>query len=429
MERPETIRLTPVSRPIHRSIRLPGSKSITNRALLLAALADGESQLNHILLADDTRLMIDALRCLGVPLRIDEHELTAHVSGVAGRWPNAEANLFCGNAGTVIRFLTAACTIDHGRYRLDGVERMRERPIDELVDALRELGAQIGYEDQDGCCPLTIRATGLRGGALERDSTVSSQYVSAILMAGALAAQDVMIGFDRPLPSRPYIAMTMHVMQAFGVHAVERNMMRFIVPAPQCYRAANYDIEPDASAASYFLAAAAITGGQVTIEGLGTASCQGDIAFAHVLGEMGCRVEQDEWQTTVHGPSDGRLNGVTVNLGDMPDVAQTLAVLAAFATGPTHIQNVGNLRIKETDRLSALESQLAAMHVDIEICNDGLTIRPNGVPRAARIKTFDDHRMAMSFAIAGLVLDGMEIENPACVEKTFPEFFDEWSRL
>ncbi|HPF41423.1 MAG TPA: 3-phosphoshikimate 1-carboxyvinyltransferase [Phycisphaerae bacterium] len=429
MERPETIRLVARSGPIDASIRLPGSKSLTNRALLVAALANGESRLDHILLAEDTRLMIDAIRCLGVPVRVNENERIANVSGCAGRWPNAEASLHCGNAGTVIRFLTAACTIDQGQYRLDGVSRMRERPIAELVDCLRDLGAQVGYELREGYCPLTIQASGLRGGVIERDSTVSSQYISALLMAGALATNDVMIGLREPPPSRPYIAMTMGVMNAFDVAMVEKDMTRFIVPARQTYRATTYAIEPDASAASYFLAAAAVTGGRVTIEGLGADSAQGDIHFAHTLEKMGCAVERGAQQTTVIGPRDGRLRGIDADLGDMPDVAQTLAVVAAFADGPTHIRNVGNLRIKETDRLAALASELSAMGVDVETGDDNITIRPNGPPKSARIRTYDDHRMAMSFAIAGLRIDGMEIENPSCVGKTFPEFFDVWNAL
>lgn len=429
MERPETIRLTARSSPIDATVRLPGSKSLTNRALLLAALANGESHLHGILFADDSRLMIDALRGLGIPIRIDEAECTASLSGAAGRWPNAEASLFCGNAGTVIRFLTAACTIDHGHYRLDGVPRMRERPIAELVDALRDLGAQIGYSERPGYCPLTIRAAGLRGGSIERAATVSSQYVSALLMAGALAANDVMIGFDQPLPSRPYVAMTLDVMRAFGVDAAERDMQRFIVPAQQTYRATTYAVEPDASAASYFFAAAALTGGRVSVQGLGARSCQGDVAFVRVLEQMGCTIEQTSDATMVHGPRDGRLRGIDVDLGDMPDVAQTLAVLAAFADGPTHIRNVGNLRIKETDRLAALAAELAAMNVATETKDDAITIRPDGRPSAARIKTYDDHRMAMSFAVAGLRLDGMEIENPSCVNKTFPDFFKQWNNL
>lgn len=429
MERPETIRLTARPRPIDRTIRLPGSKSLTNRALLLAALASGESRLAGVLLADDTRLMIDALRSLGVPIRLDESDHTAVITGCAGRWPNAEANLFCGNAGTVIRFLTAACTIDHGDYRLDGDERMRQRPIGDLVDALHDLGAQIGYEIQPGFCPLTIHATGLRGGTIERRSTVSSQYVSALLMAGALAANDVMIGFDEPLPSRPYVAMTLGVMRAFGVDAAERDMRRFIVPARQTYRATRYTLEPDASAASCFFAAAALTGGRITVEGLGADSPQGDLGFVRVLEQMGCAVEQDARQTTVQGPADGRLRGIDVDLNDMPDVAQTLAVLAVFAESPTHIRNVGNLRIKETDRLAALAAELSAMQVDVDASDDAITIRPDGNPVAARIKTYNDHRMAMSFAVAGLRLDGMEIENPSCVSKTFPDFFNIWTTL
>ncbi len=423
------ITLRPIPHPIDRTVTLPGSKSLTNRALLAAAMAAGVSEIRDLLLADDTRLMIDALRSLGISIRIHDDRPRATVHGCGGHWPHVQADLACGNAGTVIRFLTAACAAGHGNYRLDGSARMRERPIGPLVDALRDLGAAVGFEMKDGFCPLTIHASGLRGGTVHIDKPPSSQFVSALLMAAPRAATDVMIDVTGPLPSAPYVRLTLDVMHAFGVDVVENDMRRFIVPSAQTYAPAQYDIEPDASAASYFFAAAALTGGRVTVNGLGRTSHQGDIAFVNVLRKMGCRIDQTDRSTTVHGPADGRLQGIDVDLNDMPDVVQTLAVLAAFAHGPTTIRNVANLRIKETDRLDALATELARIGVQARLTDDGITIHPGPPPRPATIETYDDHRMAMSFALAGLRLDGLTIKNPDCVTKTFPNFFQLWTAL
>lgn len=423
------ITLRPVAAPVDRTVRLPGSKSLTNRALLAAALARGRSQLAGILLADDTRHMIRCLQTLGVPLAVDENARTARIDGCGGYFPESEAGLYGGNAGTVIRFLAAACAASRGEYQLDGDARMRQRPIAQLVDALRDLGAQIGYAEAEGYCPLSIHARGLRGGKIVFDRPVSSQFISALLMAAPLASDDVMIDVSSGLPSAPYVKMTLAVMDAFGVTAVEDRMERFIVPAPQVYTAAPYAVEPDASAASYFFAAAALTGGRVTVEGLGTNSVQGDWGFVDVLRQMGCRVEADAHCTTVHGPPQGRLRCVDIDLGAMPDVAPTLAVLAAFADGPTRIRNVANLRIKESDRLHALATELGHLGVSTEVFEDGLMVRPDRPPVAGVIDTYDDHRIAMSFALAGLRLDGVTIRDPGCVEKTFPDFFRQWEQL
>ncbi len=257
----------------------------------------------------------------------------------------------------------------------------------------------------------------------------SSQFVSALLLAAPTASKDVLIDVSGPLPSAPYVRMTLSVMEAFGVSAVEDEMRKFIVPAGQTYAAAGYEIEPDATAASYFWAAAALTGGRVTVDGLGSASVQGDAAFVDVLERMGCRIERTAHDTTVRGPAGGRLRGVDVDLNAMPDVAQTLAVLAAFADGPTRIRNVANLRIKETDRLFALANELGRLGVETEVYEDGIEVRPARPPVAAVIDTYRDHRMAMSFALAGLRLDGVVIRNPGCVDKTFPEFFELWDEL
>ncbi len=426
---PSEITIRPLPAPVDRTVALPGSKSLTNRALLVAALAHGRSELDGVLLAEDTELMADALAALGVPILVHRKTRRAIVDGCGGHWPGTDAVIECGNAGTVIRFLTAACSTGQGSYVLDGSPRMRERPIGALVDALRDLGAQIGYADRDGFAPLNVRARGLRGGSITFDRPVSSQYLSALLMAAPLAADDVMIAVEGELPSDPYVRMTLAVMEAFGVSAIEEGMRRFIIPAPQMYSASTYKIEPDASAASYFFAAAAITGGRVTVEGLGSTSVQGDVGFVKVLEQMGCRVEIGEKQISVHGPKAGSLHGLEVDLGMMPDVAPTLAVLAAFADGPTRIRNVSNLRIKESDRLTALATQLGHLGIPSELHEDGITIAPTSRPVPGIIDTYDDHRIAMSFALAGLRLDGVVIRHPDCVAKTFPEFFDLWDSL
>jgi 3-phosphoshikimate 1-carboxyvinyltransferase len=429
MTPPKELALRPISRPVDKSVCLPGSKSLTNRALLVAGLSRGTSSLEGVLLAEDTWLMIDALKALGLSVRIDAERRIAAVVGNGGYWPNSDADIFCGNAGTVIRFLAAACSAGVGEYRLDGSPRMRQRPIRDLVDALRDLGASIGYEASEGCCPLTIRANGLRGGEVVLDRPVSSQFLSALLMAAPRAVNDVFVGVKGGIPSAPYVRMTVEVMRKFGVEVLHEGMQSFIVPAPQFYTATNFRIEPDATAASYFFAAAAVSGGRITVEGLGGESCQGDLGFARVLESMSCGVEQGPRHTTVRGPSDGRLRGVDVDLSDMPDVAPTLAVVAAFADSPTRIRNVGNLRVKETDRLFALATQLGRLGVETEVSADSLTIVPTRPPTAGIIDTYDDHRMAMSFAVAGLRLDGVIIRDPGCVGKTFPEFFEMWGEL
>jgi 3-phosphoshikimate 1-carboxyvinyltransferase len=417
------------SRPVDQTVRVPGSKSLTNRALVLAALADGKSQLDGVLLADDTQLMLDALEVLGLAPHLDAQRGRITIQGCGGRWPNLEGNIFCGNAGTVMRFLTAACCVGYGDFRLDGVPRMRSRPIGDLVDALRDLGALISYEADEGFCPLNLRARGLRGGTVQLARPPSSQFLSAVLMAAPRAAMDVLIDVAGPLPSEPFARMTLRIMEQFGVAVVEDRMRKFIVPAPQGYVPTHYEVEPDATAASYFFAAAAITGGRITVEGLGSETCQGDWRFVDLLEQMGCLVERLPRSTTVRGPADGRLRGIDVDLNAMPDVAQTLAVLAAFAEGPTRIRNVANLRIKETDRLAALATELGRLGVETDATADSIAIRPEDPPAAAAVETYGDHRMAMSFALAGLRLDGMTIRDPDCVSKTFPDFWQVWATL
>ena len=422
-----------VAGPLQATVRIPGSKSLTNRALMVAALADGESTLSGALLADDTRHMIDALRGLEFEATVDEARGTVTVRGFGGQVPATGATLYCGNSGTTMRFCTALASLGMGHYRLEGTRRMHERPIGALVEALRHLGGQFEYLATEGYPPLVAHAVGLHGGEAFFASPPSSQMISALLMAAPCAAGDVFIKVGGLLVSGPYVEMTLKVMEAFGVTVVSRvdpDGARYVVAAPQRYTGREYAIEPDASNASYFLAAPAVVGGRVTVEGLGTASIQGDVRFVDVLERMGCLVDRSPSRLAVRGPaSPGRLRGIDVDLNDMPDMVQTLAVVALFAEGPTRIRNVANLRLKETDRLAALARELGRLGAAVELQEDGLTIRPPHDVRPAAIDTYDDHRMAMSFALVGLAADGVAINDPGCVSKTFPDFFDRWRRL
>jgi 3-phosphoshikimate 1-carboxyvinyltransferase len=401
----------------------PGSKSLTNRYLACAALADGQSRLRGASLSDDTRAMLAGLAQLGVSTEV--HAATREITVVGSRANLAadEVDIDVGQAGTAMRFLTALACVGYGRRRLDGSARMRQRPIGELVAGLAALGAQIGYEGVEGYPPLTIAACGLTGGEVVFDTPPSSQFLSAILMVAPYARQDVLIRVEGELPSRPYVDMTIEVMRSLGVETLE-NENRFIVPAFQRYQAGEYAIEPDASAATYLWAAAAVTGGRVRVSGLSRNSRQGDVGFVEVLAEMGCAVNAGPDFLEVAGPSAGRLRGVAVDLNEMPDTAQTLAVTALFAAGPTDIRNVANLRIKETDRIAALAAELTKLGARVEARPDGLTIHPPPRIQPATIHTYDDHRMAMSFALAGLVADGIVIRNAGCVSKSFPDFFE-----
>ena len=425
----QSLAIEPVGR-FDVTLRPPGSKSLTNRALLLAALAEGRSRLWRALLADDTRVMIAGLAALGFELRVDESEHVIEIEGRSGQIPAASAELSLGNAGTAMRFLAAAVCLGRGTYTLDGVPRMRQRPIAQLVEPLNALGASVRYIDDPGFPPLRIEARGLIGGKLALKPTLSSQYISALLQAGPYMSNGLDLHFDGPVTSLPYVQMTVELMSLFGVRATVLGNGSGMMVRPGRYTGRDYAIEPDASNASYFLAAAAISpASRCTIQGLGRLSLQGDVQFAHVLGQMGAEVTMHERSITVIGPD--RLVGIDADLNAMPDMAQTLAVTALFAEGPTVIRNIGNLRVKETDRLAALQKELTKLGADARIDGDDLHIlhdRP-GELSAAQIQTYDDHRMAMAFAVAGLRCPGVYIHDPGCVNKTFPEFWDYLERL
>lgn len=430
----EPITPEPIRRPFSATVTPPGSKSLTNRALVLAALAEGESTIRNVLFADDTAVMLEGLRQLGFAVEADPASRSVRIRGGGGAVPAEGARLFCGNSGTTIRFLTALCTLGRGEYVLDGVERMRQRPIRQLVDLLRNLGGRVGYAGDDGTPPVRVQGSprGLAGGMARFGSAASSQYLSAALQVAPLARREVLIDLERPQTSWPYVAMTMRLMDEFGAWCELTRDPKTGEPTqinipPGRYAAADYAVEPDASSASYFLAAAAINpGSRVTIAGLGRSSLQGDVRFAEVLARMGAFVKTGDRTIDVEGT--GELSGVDVDLSDMPDVAQTLAVACLFADGESRLRGLHTLRVKETDRLAALQRELTRMGAAAEVeGDDALVVRPPDLIRAASIETYDDHRMAMSFAVAATRINGLTILNPACVNKTYPDFFKDFA--
>lgn len=387
-------------------------------------MANGKSILNGCLRSDDTRVMLAALSQLGVTVEELSGGESICIEGQGDGDLQSDLLIQVENSGTTIRFLTGALSVLGGTFTLDGISRMRERPIIHLVNALKSMGCDTSCA-ANGCPPVKINSARSQGGDVSIRGDLSSQYLSGLLMASPRAGSPVTISIDGPLVSVPYVQMTMDVMNAFGVAVSHERFERFKVAAPLEYEAIDYDVEPDASAASYFLALAAVTGSTITIEGLGRKSIQGDIRFADVLQTMGCEVQWTDSSVTITGHD---LVGVDVDMNDISDTVQTLAVTALFASGKTTIRNVAHIRHKETDRLSALANELRKLGATILEMDDALEITP-GPLSPASISTYDDHRMAMSFAIAGLRIPRVEIENPGCCEKTYPHFFEDLHRV
>lgn len=426
-----TLTIDPVRVPVVGDARVPGSKSITNRALVLAALADGPTTLTDALFADDTQRMMDCLRALGFSVETDEAQGEIAVFGRGGAIPAVRGDLFVGNSGTTARFITPVTALGHGEYTIDGVARMRERPMGDLIRALRQLGVDAESLGANGCPPLRVRASGLKGGVCTVRSDTSSQFLSGLLLSAPCAeGAETRLHLEGPILSAPYIAITTAMMQTFGASvAVSEDAREYNVPGRQAYRAVGrYAVEPDASAASYFFAAAAITGGRVRVPGIGRGALQGDAAFVDVLEAMGCRVTRADDAITVDAGGTA-LRGITVDMNAISDTVMTLAVVAPFADGPTVIENVGHIRHKETDRLAAVATELARLGVRVDERADGLTIYPAARIRPAVIQTYDDHRMAMAFALIGLRAPGVTIADPACVAKTFPDYFARLAEL
>lgn len=430
----DRLTLTPPGKPFDAVITPPGSKSLTNRAMVLAALGDGVSTLSNVLFADDTLVMMECLTRLGIHVEVDRPNHAVRVHGLGGNIPRNSADLFCGNSGTTIRFLTAMCALGSGTFNLDGIPRMRERPIGELVELLRQLGVRSEYVLEPGFPPVNILAHGLPGGIARFGGSKSSQFLSAVVQVAPYAKHEVQIDLEGPQTSWPYVAMTMRLMDTFGItpelirDPQTGDPRRIHVPHREAYRATDYAIEPDASNATYFLAAAAISpGSRVTVNHLNKQSLQGDVGFAEVLRQMGAAVTYKDNEITVCGPD--ALEGIEVNLEMMPDTAQTLAVAALFVSSSTTITGLHTLRVKETDRIAALAAELTKLGAKVDVDQGALTIHPPGKLKSADIDTYDDHRMAMSFALAGLRASGVRINDPACVNKTYPNYFEDLSRV
>jgi 3-phosphoshikimate 1-carboxyvinyltransferase len=416
----DRIAVAPLETPPDWTVGVPGSKSYTNRALLIGALVDGDTTLDHALACEDTELLANAVRQFGrARVTADPAADRVVVRREPGPMRAPAAPVHVGNAGTPIRFLMTLASLAVGRSEIDGNARMRERPCQDLVDALVQLGVSAEAIRGTGCPPVAVRGPSLRGGTARIRGSVSSQFTSSILLSAPYAERDVELEIVDELCSKPYVDMTIGIMADFGV-AVERDGHRaFRVRAGQRYRPRAYRIEPDASNMSYFLAAAAILGGRVRIPGIGAGSRQGDARFVDVLEAMGCTVERGSESLALAG---GALRGLDVDMNTMPDLVPTLAVVAAYARGRTRIGNIANLRVKECDRIAAMETELAKLGIHADSTRDSLTI-DGGTPHGATVATYDDHRIAMAFAVAGLRTADVVIENPGCTAKSFPTFW------
>jgi 3-phosphoshikimate 1-carboxyvinyltransferase len=410
------IEIQPVEK-VSDTVTVPGSKSYTNRALLIAALADGVSRLEKPLVSDDTKFMIRALKGFGI--KVEEEPNAFIVSGKAGKLVTPKEDIFVGNAGTAMRFLTTFAALVKGKVHLDGDERMRERPLADLLVCLGQMGVKAIPVYHNGCPPIDIEGEGVPGGEVTLLGNKSSQYLTSLLLSAPYFNSDTSILIEGDLTSKSYADITLDIMQTFGVTAENDSYQKFSVQAGQIYKSQTYKVEGDWSSASYFLAAAAVTGGDITLSGVNPDSVQGDAQFPAVLEKMGCKVKKTADSLQLIGSS---LKGITINMNNMPDAVQTLAVIALFAKGETVIEGIGNLRIKETNRIEALANELGRLGAEVEAGEDFLIIKP-GEYQGAEIETYNDHRMAMSFAVAGLKIPGVKIKNPKCVEKSFPDFF------
>ena len=412
-----TIEIRPLSR-CHGVVTIPGSKSYTHRALILSSLADGESLLIHVLRCEDTEHTARALQKFGVKIYWESNDV--RVLGTGGKYKTANEKIDVGNSGTSMRFLTALAALRKGITLLDGNERMRGRPIGELLNGLGELGVRAYSQKGNECPPVIVESEGLKGGKTRIQGEESSQFLSALLMVAPYAQKDVTIQVAGSLASKPYVDITLDVMSAFGVEVTNPGYPSFFVQAGQRYLAKEYRIEGDASNASYFFAAAAVCRGKVEVKNLNPATIQGDIGFLNILEEMGCRVIRGKDRIEVLG---GELHGIEIDMNEIPDLVPTLAVTAAFARGKTVIQNIKHLRFKESDRIHALAMELSKIGIRVNEREDGLEVE-GGKPHGAEIETYDDHRMAMSFAIGGLAVSGVRIKGERCVDKSFPGFWE-----
>jgi 3-phosphoshikimate 1-carboxyvinyltransferase len=418
------VEIQPIDSPLRATVSVPGSKSLTNRALVIAALAAGRTRITGALESDDTRHMVEALTRLGFAIDWDRRAAEIRLEGRNGAIPVAAAELYGGNAGTTVRFLTSLVALGRGRFTIDGDPRMRERPIGDLLDALAALGVSAKSAGRNGCPPVVVEAAGLEGGEARLSGETSSQFTSSILLVAPYARRDVALTITGGPVGEPFVDMTISLMRRCGVEASRRGDAISVV-CGQRYRGGEIAIEPDATAASYFLAAPALVGGEVRVRGLARASLQGDVGFADVLAAMGADVHFDDDGVIVRR---GELRGIDFDFRAISDTFLTAAVLAPFASSPSRIRGIGHTRRQETDRVAAVARELTRLGVRVEEKADELTIEPSRV-RGGEVETYGDHRMAMSFALIGLKVPGVRIRDPRCVEKTFPDFFERLETL
>ena len=415
------IEIQPIRTPLDATVEVPGSKSYTNRALLVAAMARGTSTVRGALFSDDTHYMSASLRKLGVKVDADEKRSTFDVHGNGGNIPVSGTELYIGNSGTTSRSLTAYVSLGHGKFVIDGDEPMRHgRPISDLLDALTQIGVSARTQFDNGHLPVIIEANGLEGGKTRLDVSKSSQFLTALLLIAPCAknGMEIEVVGDRKMP---YIDITLSVMEAFGVQVANEDYKSFQIQGGQHYQPRVYNIEPDASSASYFFAAAALTGGRVTVQHLHLDSPQGDVQFVHILEQMGCQIDVSDVGITVTGPR--QLKGIDVDMRTISDTSLTLAAIAPFADSKVTIRNIEHTRWQETDRIHAMVTELRKLGVPVVEHQDGLEISPVPITPTA-IDTYDDHRVAMAFALIGLKVPGIQINNPECVSKTFPTYFE-----
>jgi 3-phosphoshikimate 1-carboxyvinyltransferase len=409
---------------VNLDVAVQGSKSLTNRAMIAAALAPGTTKLLNASLSDDSKFLSTAMNQIGIPVDIRDRDNIILVHGGKPRKPDGE--FFMGNAGTAMRFFTSFVCLGTGEYEIDGEARMRERPIGGLVEALRSLGAEIRYEMSDGCPPLAIKASGLKGGKTVVSGDTSSQFVSSLLLSAPGAQGAVEIEVEGEVASKPYIEITLDVMRDLGVSVEREAYRRFRIPAGSKYQSKVFKIEADGASANYFLAMAAATGGKARVRGVGSRSHQGELKFAAILEQMGCTVKMFPEAIEVTG---GSLKGVDVDMNDCPDSVQTLACVALFAKGSTRVRNVKNLRVKETDRIAAIANECGKLGASVDEMDDGFALTPPKQVGAAEIETYKDHRVAMSFAVAAVAAPGIVIKDPEVVSKSFPGFWEQLGTL
>lgn len=404
------------------SVEVPGSKSITNRALLLAALSDGPCRLQGALFSDDSRHFLSCVQALGIDVEADETQKCVRVAGLGGEIPNRNASVYVGSAGTAARFITALLGVSGGSYHLDASEQMRKRPMAPLLAALRDMGCTVMCGGQKDCFPFQLTSRGVRNNEITVDIGNSSQFLSALLISAVCPEEGLSIHVTGS-HGMSYIHITTEMMKQFGVEVKRPSENLFVVSGGQHYHLNRYDIEPDMSAAAYFYGAAALLGISVVVKGVQRTMLQGDIRFIDVLKQMGCTVSEKPEGVCVTGPEHGKLHGVSVDMREFSDQAITLAAIAPFADSPTTITGIGHIRYQESDRIAAMTDALTRMGIHVQELPDGICIQP-GEPQPARIQTFDDHRMAMGFSLTGLRAEGIVIEDPGCCRKTFEEYFD-----